>query len=67
MSSPKSAKIQRRQKTKHKRGTSEVGRFFRDLLKNEGETTRSPKRKSGYKKFRSLRLSPTREYVKDLQ
>jgi len=65
MSSPQkgatSAKIQRRIKnSKHKRGTSEVGRFFSNLLKNEDEAkNRSRKKRTQY---HSMRVpSPLRE------
>lgn len=58
---PTSAKIQRRiRNSKHKRGTSEVGRFFSNLLKPEDETkTRSKKKRTH---FHSMRVpSPLRE------
>lgn len=58
----KSSKIQRRNRPGHKRGTSEVGRFFSNLLKSEEETAKSqtkPRQRRPHRKFKSLkRLSP---------
>jgi len=62
LASAKSVKVQRRQKIRHKRGTSEVGRFISSLLKNEDDGKHKKKKRAHHKQFRSLRLmSPCRE------
>ena len=53
--SPKSQKITRR-KQRHQRGTSEVGRFFQNLLKTEEREGAKGKKKKMRAQFHSLRL-----------